>query len=68
MLHVFWNRSDKAVFRLKSQTHNKTQGIFAYTFHSMKGSSLPHTFTIIDAPGFGATERFKKDKKITEQI
>lgn len=51
-----------------SQAHSQTQDITAYTFHPMKGSPVPYTFTIIDTPGFGGTEGLKRDKKITEQI
>ncbi len=52
----------------QSQAHSQTQDITAYTFHPMKGSPIPFTFTIIDTPGFGGTEGLKRDKKITEQI
>lgn len=52
----------------QSQAHSQTQDITAYTFHPMKGSPIPFTFTIIDTPGFGGTEGLERDKKITEQI
>lgn len=52
----------------QSQAHSQTQDITAYTFHPMKGSAIPYTFTIIDTPGFGGTEGLERDKKITEQI
>ena len=51
-----------------TQAHSQTQDITAYTFHPMKGSAVPYTFTIIDTPGFGGTEGLRRDKKITEQI
>ena len=53
-----------------TQAHSQTQDITAYTFHPMKGSNVPFTFTIIDTPGFGGTdhEGLRRDKKITEQI
>ena len=51
-----------------TQAHSQTQDITAYTFHPMKGSQVPYTFTIIDTPGFGGTEGLKRDEKITEQI
>ena len=51
-----------------SQADSQTRDITAYTFHPMIGSAVPYTFTIIDTPGFGATEGLKRDKEITEQI
>ena len=51
-----------------SQAHSQTKEITAYTFHPMKGSAVPYTFTIIDTPGFGDTEGLKRDKEITDQI
>ena len=51
-----------------TQAHSQTQDITAYTFHPMKGSAVPYTFTIIDTPGFGGTGGLRRDKKITEQI
>ena len=51
-----------------TQAYSQTQDITAYTFHPMKGSQVPYTFTIIDTPGFGGTEGLRRDKKITEQI
>lgn len=50
------------------QANSKTQGITAYTFYPMKGSAVSYTFTIIDTPGFGATEGLKRDEKIICQI
>jgi len=52
------------VFTSKSQT----KCITAYTFYPMDGSPLAYKFTIIDTPGFGATEGLKRDKLITQQI
>lgn len=52
----------------KSQADSQTTDITAYTFHPMKGSLIDYTFTIIDTPGFGATEGIKRDREITEQI
>ena len=54
--------------RKESQGYSQTRDITAYTFHPMKGSAVPYTFTVIDTPGFGGTEGLKRDKKITEQI
>ena len=51
-----------------TQAYSQTQDITAYTFHRMKGSAVPYTFTVIDTPGYGATEGLERDKKITEQI
>lgn len=51
-----------------SQADSQTSDITAYTFHPMKGSAIEYTFTIIDTPGFGATQGLKRDKEITEQI
>ena len=51
-----------------TQANSQTNNITAYTFHAMKGSPIPYTFTVIDTPGFGATEGLKRDKEITEQI
>ena len=51
-----------------TQANSQTNNITAYTFHAMKGSPIPYTFTVIDTPGFGATEGLKRDKQITEQI
>ena len=51
-----------------SQAHSQTKEITAYTFHPMKGSAVPYTFTIIDTPGFGDTEGLKRDQEITDQI
>ena len=51
-----------------SQADSQTKDITAYTFHPMVGSAIHYTFTIIDTPGFGATEGLKRDKQITEQI
>ena len=51
-----------------SQADSQTKDITAYTFHPMAGSAVPYTFTIVDTPGFGATEGLKRDKEITEQI
>lgn len=51
-----------------TQADSQTNDITAYTFHAMEGSPIPYTFTVIDTPGFGATEGLKRDKKITEQI
>ena len=51
-----------------SQAHSQTKEITAYTFHPMKGSAVPYTFTIIDTPGFGDTEGPERDKEITDQI
>jgi len=51
-----------------SQADSQTKDITAYTFHPMRGSAIRYTFTIIDTPGFGATEGLKRDKEITEQI
>ena len=51
-----------------SQASSQTKEITAYTFHPMKGSTVPYTFTIIDTPGFGDTEGLKRDKEITDQI
>ena len=51
-----------------SQADSQTKDITAYTFHPMAGSAITYTFTIIDTPGFGATEGLKRDKEITEQI
>ena len=55
----------------EQQASNKTQGITAYTFYPMKGSAVPYTFTIIDTPGFGATEGYQgltRDEEITAQM
>ena len=52
----------------ESQAHSQTQGITAYTFHTMGGSPVPYAVTIIDTPGFGGTEGLKRDMKITLQI
>ena len=51
-----------------SQASSQTKEITAYTFHPMKDSAVPYTFTIIDTPGFGDTEGLKRDKEITDQI
>lgn len=51
-----------------SQAESQTRDITAYTFHPLKGSPIQYTFTIIDTPGFGATEGLKRDQEITEQI
>ncbi|XP_022796004.1 uncharacterized protein LOC111334512 [Stylophora pistillata] len=51
-----------------SQAHSQTKDITAYTFHPMKGSTVPYRFTIIDTPGFGDREGVKRDKEITNQI
>ena len=51
-----------------TQAHSQTQAITAYTFHPMKGSAVPYTFTVIDTPGYGATEGVKRDTEITKQI
>ena len=51
-----------------SQADSQTRDITAYTFHPLKGSPIQYTFTIIDTPGFGATEGLKRDQEITEQI
>ena len=51
-----------------TQAYSQTQDITAYTFHPMKDSAVPYTFTIIDTPGYGATEGLERDKKITKQI
>ena len=51
-----------------SHGQSQTQGITACTFYPMKGSAVPYTFTVIDTPGYGATEEVKRDKEITEQI
>ena len=51
-----------------SQADSQTRDITAYTFHPLKGSPIHYTFTIIDTPGFGATEGLKRDQEITEQI
>lgn len=51
-----------------SQADSQTKGITAYTFHPMVGAAVRYTFTIIDTPGFGATQGLKRDKEITEQI
>lgn len=51
-----------------TQANSQTNNITAYTFHAMEGSPIPYTFTVIDTPGFGATEGLKRDKEITEQI
>jgi len=72
ILGVDWQ--DKFRFQLitektkKSQAHSQTQFITAYTIHSMTGSEVPFNLTIIDTPGFGATEGLKRDREITEQI
>ena len=56
-------------FRFKVAVEERqTNYITAYTFHPTVGSALPYTFTIIDTPGFGATEGLKRDKETTEQI
>ena len=46
----------------------QTNHVTAYTFHPMDGLAVPYTFTIIDTPGFGATEGVKRDKEISEQL
>ena len=51
-----------------SQTRNQTKEITAYTFHPMKGSAIPYTFTVIDTPGFEVTEGLERVKEITDQI
>ena len=51
-----------------SQANSQTKHITAYTFHPMKGSAVPYTFTIIDTPGFGDTEGLERDRQITDQI
>ena len=51
-----------------NQAYSQTQGITAYTFYLMKGSTVPYTFTVIDTPGYGGTEGLERDKKITKQI
>ena len=51
-----------------TQAHSQTQDITAYTFHPIKGSVVPYTFTVIDTPGYGATGGLERDEKITEQI
>lgn len=51
-----------------NQAYSQTRDITAYTFHPMKGSSVPYTFTVIDTPGYGGTEGLERDKKITKQI
>lgn len=56
---------DEAV---SSQANSVTKEITAYTIHPMEGSTLPYTFTIIDTPGYGDTEGFKRDLFITSQI
>ncbi len=72
ILGVDWQ--DKFRFQLiteetkKSQAHSQTQFITAYTIHSMTGSAVSFNLTIIDTPGFGATEGLKRDRQITEQI
>ena len=56
-------------FRFKvAIDERQTNYITAYTFHPTDGSAVPYTFTVIDTPGFGATEGVKRDKEITEQI
>ena len=68
------NWEDKFRFKLVvedskvSQACSQTKEITAYTFHPMKGSAIPYTFTIIDTPGFGDTEGLKRNKEITDQI
>ena len=72
LLGVEWK--DEFRFKLitdeskESQAHSQTQGITAYTFHTMRGSPVPYAVTIIDTPGFGGTEGLKRDMKITLQI
>ena len=51
-----------------TQAYSQTRDITAYTFHPMKGSAVPYTFTVIDTPGYGATEGVKRDTEITKQI
>ena len=51
-----------------SQTRNQTKEITAYTFHPMKGSAIPYTFTVIDTPGFEVTGGLERVKEITDQI
>ena len=56
-------------FRFKVAMDDRTTNyVTAYAFHPMDGSAVPYTFTIIDTPGFGATEGMKRDKEISEQI
>ena len=72
ILGIKWE--DKFRFKLViedskvSQACSQTKEITAYIFHPMKGSAIPYTFTIIDTPGFGDTEGFKRNKEITDQI
>ena len=72
ILGVQW----KDDFRFKSiteeteaaQAFSQTQDITAYTFYPMQDPAVEYTFTVIDTPGYGATEGVKRDKKITKQI
>ena len=51
-----------------TQAYSQTQHITAYTFHPMKGSAVPYTFTVVDTPGYCATEGLERDDNITKQI
>ena len=51
-----------------SPAYSQTSWITSYTFHKMEGSPVPYTLTVIDTPGFGDTQGFKREKEITSQI
>ena len=51
-----------------SQAHSQTSQITAYTIHRQADSPFPHTFTIVDTPGFGDTKGLESDKRIVAQI
>ena len=72
MLDVKWE--DDFRFKLidepaeKSQALSQTDLITTYDLHTMKGSRLEYSLTVVDTPGFGDTNGFERDKEIMQQI
>ena len=68
ILGVEWK--DDFRFKLITEEDKEQQapGITVYTFHPMRGSAVPYTFTIIDTPGFVPTDGLKRNEKIIRQI
>ena len=51
-----------------NQAISQTNWVTAYTINHVPGFEIPFSLTIIDTPGFGATEGIERDKQTTQQL
>ena len=68
------NYTDNFRFKLvieenaEHQELSQTQSITIYRIHHKMGYNVDHTLTLIDTPGFGATEGIERDKGVAKHL